>query len=114
MNTPFNIRTESWARLSALLDEAYELDAAARAVLIAKISAEDADLGRELARLLAPMRMAYTPPAVASNVLFTSLLNDAFTQDALRDAPDNTGLKFGGWTLIEKIGQGGKIGRAHV
>ncbi len=107
MNTPFNVRTESWARLSALLDEAYELDVAARALLIAKISAEDADLGRELARLLAPMRMADTPPATASGVLFTSLLNDVFTADALRDAPDNTGLIFGGWTLTEKIGQGG-------
>ena len=107
MNTPFNVRTESWARLSALLDEAYELDATARATLIAKISAEDADLGRELARLLAPMRMADTPPVIASGVLFTSLLNDAFTTDALRDAPDNMGLVFGGWTLSEKIGQGG-------
>jgi len=107
MNTPFNVRTESWARLSALLDEAYELDAAARAALVEKISAEDADLGHELARLLAPMRMAGTPPAIASNVLFTSLLNDAFTQDVLQDAPDNTGLVFGGWTLTEKIGQGG-------
>ena len=107
MNTPFNVRTESWARLSALLDEAYELDATARATLIAKISAEDADLGHELARLLAPMRMADTPPAIASGVLFTSLLNDALTKEALRDAPDNTGLVFGGWTLTEKIGQGG-------
>ena len=107
MNTPFNVRTESWARLSALLDEAYELDASGRALLIKKISAEDTDLGSELARLLALMRMSDTPLAIASNVLFTSLLNDAFTQDALRDAPDNTGLKFGGWTLTEKIGQGG-------
>jgi len=104
MNTPFNVRTESWARLSALLDEAYELDASGRALLIAKISAEDVDLGHELARLLAPMRMADTPPAIASGVLFTSLLNDAFAADALRDAPDNTGLVFGGWTLTEKIG----------
>jgi len=107
MNTPFNVRTESWTRLSALLDEAYELDAAARAALIEKISAEDAELGNELARLLAPMRMADTPPAIASDVLFTSLLNDAFTTDALRDAPDNAGLVFGGWTLTEKIGLGG-------
>jgi eukaryotic-like serine/threonine-protein kinase len=107
MNTPFNVRSESWARLSALLDEAYELDAAARAALIDKISAEDAHLGQELARLLGPIRMADTPPAIASGVLFTSLLNDAFTTDMLRDATDNTGLKFGGWTLTEKIGQGG-------
>ncbi len=107
MNTPFNVRSESWPRLSALLDEAYELDAAARAALIATISAEDADLGHELARLLAPMHMADTPPAIASNVLFTSLLNDAFTTEGLRDAPDNAGLAFGGWTLSEKIGQGG-------
>ena len=107
MNTPFNVRTESWARLSTLLDEAYELAAAGRAALIKKVSAEDADLGLELARLLAPMRTADTPPAIASNVLFTSLLNDAFTTNVLRDAPDNKGLVFGGWTLTEKIGQGG-------
>ena len=107
MNTPFNVRRESWARLSALLDEAYELDSAARTALIAKISAEDADLGRELARLLTTMGMADATPAVASGVLFTSLLNDAFAQAALREAPNNSGLKFGGWTLTEKIGQGG-------
>ena len=107
MNTPFNVRAESWARLSALLDEAYELDAAARSALIAKISAVDANLGQELTRLLGPMRMADTPPIIATDVLFTSLLNDAITTEALRDAPDNAGLKFGGWTLTEKIGQGG-------
>ena len=107
MNTPFNVRSESWARLSTLLDEAYELDAAARTALIVKTSTQDAHLGLELARLLAPMRMADTPPAIASGVLFTSLLNDAITTEALLDAPDNTGLKFGGWTLTEKIGQGG-------
>ena len=107
MNTPFNVRTESWARLSALLDEAYEMDATDRAALIEKISAEDADLGHELARLLAPMRMADTPPGIGSNVLFTSMLNDAFATEVLRDTPDNAGLVFGGWTLTEKIGQGG-------
>ena len=107
MNTPFNVRKESWARLSALLDDAYELDAVARTALIAKISTEDADLGHELARLLTTMGRADATPAVASGVLFTSLLNDAFAQAALQDAPDNSGLKFGGWTLTEKIGQGG-------
>ena len=52
MTTPFNVRPESWARISALLDLAFDLDAGQRAALLAKTSAEDAELGAELARLL--------------------------------------------------------------
>ncbi len=103
MATPFNVRPESWARLSALLDVAFDLDAEGRAALLAKTSAEDAELGAELARLLPGVDNS-EGTAAPGGAPFTSLLNLALVKEASRDS---TGVKFGGWTLTEKIGQGG-------
>jgi eukaryotic-like serine/threonine-protein kinase len=102
MTTPFNVRPESWARLSALLDEAFDLDPAARAKLLAQTSTEDPELGAELARLMPSMNQhagSHLPNAAP----FTSLLNLALVSTA----SDKTGATFGAWTLTEKIGQGG-------
>ena len=44
--------SERWQRVSALLDELFELDAAARAARLAGIAADDPDLAAELTRLL--------------------------------------------------------------
>ena len=103
MPTPFNVRPESWARLSALLDLAFDLDAEGRVALLAKTSAEDAELSAELARLLPDVDNS-EGTAAPSGAPFTSLLNLALVKEASRDS---TGVKFGGWTLTEKIGQGG-------
>jgi len=104
MNSPFNVRAESWPRLSALLDEAFELDTAARAALVAKASGEDAVLGAELARLLPDIGATATSAGVAPTAPFTSLLQLALGQSEVQDS---TGLSFGAWTLVEKLGQGG-------
>lgn len=109
MTTPFNVRPESWARLSALLDLAFDLDADGRAALLAKTNAVDAELGAELARLLPNVSGTASTSGTTGNAApggapFTSLLNLALVKEASRDS---TGAKFGGWTLTEKIGQGG-------
>ncbi len=103
MNSPFNVRPESWPRLSALLDEAFELDATARAALVATTRAHDAELGAELARLLPDIGAAAASATVASAAPFTTLLQRALGDDA----QDSTGLTFGAWTLVDKLGQGG-------
>ena len=104
MTTPFNVRPESWARLSALLDLAFDLDATERAALLAKTAAEDAELGAELARLLPGVDNNTMATSVPNAAPFTSLLNLALVKQASRDS---TGATFGAWTLTDKIGQGG-------
>ena len=104
MTTPFNVRPESWARLSALLDAAFDLDATERAALLAKTTAEDAELGAELARLLPGVDNNTAATSVPNAAPFTSLLNLALVKQA---SHDSTGATFGAWTLTEKIGQGG-------
>ena len=104
MTTPFNVRSESWARLSALLDAAFDLDDTERAALLAKTTAEDAALGAELARLLPGIDNNMTAIIVPNAAPFTSLLNLALVRQA---SHDSTGAKFGAWTLTGKIGQGG-------
>ena len=104
MTTPFNVRPESWARISALLDAAFDLDAEGRAALLAQTTADDAELGAELARLLPATNSNVAATRVPNAVPFTALLNLALLKQA---ALDSTGATFGAWTLAEKIGQGG-------
>ena len=104
MTTPFNVRPESWARVSALLDLAFDLDASERATLLAKTTAEDTELGAELARLLLSLDGNVEASRIPNAAPFTSMLNLALVNQA---ATDSTGATFGAWTLAEKIGQGG-------
>ena len=114
----FAFRTKAWPRLSALLDESFHMDDAARAALIARTRAEDAPLGDELARPLdSPTALASLPtaPGVPSaeqagsarsvpGVAFTSLLNQVLLESA---GIDSAGERFGPWTLVELMGQDG-------
>ena len=75
MNTPFNVRSESWPRVSALLDSAFDMSAAERAQLLASVMAEDAELGAELARMLPSIAATQISPTGTASTPFTSLLS---------------------------------------
>ncbi len=107
MSTPFNVRSEAWPRVSALLDLAYDMDEAERAHLLATVIADDADLGAELARLLPAIAAAQTNISSADAAPFTALLSEALAQAAQTESPNSAGTLFGAWTLAEKIGMGG-------
>ena len=114
MSTPFKVRPDAWARVSALLDEAYELDAAARIAFIANIKASDAELGAEIERFFsADATSGGADPVVAaqpgaSGVPFATLLGEVLAHEGEEGEPaDATGSRFGAWTLTAKIGSGG-------
>ncbi len=111
MSTPFKVRPDAWARVSALLDEAYELDAAARIAFIANIKASDAELGAEIERFFsADATSGGADPVVAaqpgpSGVPFATLLGEVLAHEGEDGGPvDATGSRFGAWTLTAKIG----------
>ena len=114
MSTPFKVRPDAWARVSALLDEAYELDATARIAFIANIKASDAELGAEIDRFFsADATSGGADPVVAaqpgaSGVPFATLLGEVLAREGEEGEPaDATGSRFGAWTLTAKIGSGG-------
>lgn len=107
MTTPFNVRSESWPRVSALLDLAYDMDVSERAQFLATVLADDAELGAELARLLAAIDASETKIATANSAPFTALLSEALTVAAQQETPNSAGARFGAWTLVEKLGSGG-------
>ena len=107
MTTPFNVRSESWPRVSALLDLAYEMDSAARAQFLATVTAEDAELGAELARFLLAIDASQTNLVTADSAPFTALLSEALMLATQQGSPNSAGDQFGAWTLVEKLGAGG-------
>ena len=107
MNTPFNIRSESWPRVSALLDRAFEMSEAERAHLLATVMAEDAELGTELARMLPSIAATQITDGASDSTPFTSLLSEALALTSQPENPNAAGARFGAWTLVEKIGEGG-------
>ena len=114
MSTPFKVRPDVWARISSLLDEAYELDTTARIAFIASIKANDAELGAEVERFFAAdaanggVDLVAAAQPGAAGVPFAALLGEALTQEGeFREAVDATGSSLGAWTLMAKIGSGG-------
>ena len=111
-DSAFAFRPEAWPRLSALLDESFDIDEVARAALIARTGEEDAVLGAELGALLdSPTALSSLPTAPGTvsaesvpGVAFTSLLNQVLLESA---GVDSAGMRFGPWTLVARIGQGG-------
>lgn len=101
MTTPFNVRSESWPRVSALLDLAYEMDSAARAQFLADVMAEDAELGAELARFLLAIDASQTNLVTADSAPFTALLSEALMLATQQGSRNSAGDRF-------------EIGRAHV
>ncbi|MES2682759.1 MAG: tetratricopeptide repeat protein [Pseudomonadota bacterium] len=109
---PGAITREDWARHSALLDEALDLDAPARAAWLADLAARDAAAAEAVRRLL-----ARETPALADALLstdgsspvrqgFESLLQAVLTQEDSTDAAQ-PGQCFGPWQVSRKLGVGG-------
>ena len=89
-----------WDRVSPLLDEALELDAAARVAWLDALARREPDLAAIVRRVLA--REA-TPAATVVAGGFDLRLKDALHDEA----PPLAGRRFGAWRLERKIGEGG-------
>jgi serine/threonine-protein kinase len=105
---------EQWLRLSALLDEALDLDvASARQAWLAALRERDAATAAQLERMLrdcgAATTEAQTQPLAPAG--FDRRLAQALHLSGATDAADATALRagerLGAWQLIEKIGEGG-------
>ncbi|WP_310387239.1 serine/threonine-protein kinase [Roseateles sp.] len=93
---------QHWQRLSGLLDEALDLPEPARAPWLATLSAADAPLAEQLARMLAAQP--------ASPAAFDALLQQALQHDEgapVGANPELAGRRMGAWALLRKIGEGG-------
>jgi len=95
-----------WQRLSALLDEALDLNAGARQAWLSRLQGQDAALARTVAQLLAEDATLvgdgrHPPPSDAEP---PSLLRRG---GHASPAPPFAGDRLGAWELLEKIGSGG-------
>jgi eukaryotic-like serine/threonine-protein kinase len=106
----FKISPERWQRLSALFDEAAELDTSARSAFIDRVRTTDAALADELLELLhdavqteltggTATQSAAMPVTMFSRVL-TEALADSSTQRG-------AGERFGAWSTVSLLGRGG-------
>jgi protein kinase-like protein len=94
--------TDQWSRVTALFEEAVELDRDAREALLARASATDAASATEVRALLAAHDRAggfLETPAWAARP-------DLLSAD-LDLAPDLTGRQVGPYRLLEQLGRGG-------
>ena len=97
--------SDRWKNLSALLDQALDLDPAARAAWLDRIASGDADTALTLRRLLARDEPAVVAtPCSADNRPFGTLLRDALIDE---DAAEPPGQRIGAWTLRSVLGSGG-------
>jgi len=111
MSSPFKVRSASWPRVSALLDEAVELAPAERAAFVERIAASEPETAAEVRRLLPSVLAASGEPAADGMAMgaYATLLGEALLADAggppgSRAAAD---ARFGPWTLIAPLGTGG-------
>ncbi len=92
-----------WGQVSALLDELFELDDAAREERLARLSREDAELAAELRRLLAADQR--------SGVLDVNALAGSGSLGLRLAGADppfaGSGLQLGHYRLVERVGSGG-------
>jgi serine/threonine-protein kinase len=96
------IGAEALARLSVLLDEAIDLDAAARAAWLARLHEKDAPLRPTLAKLLAAPATRETADLLARGPSLTG-----FAGAAAPEAEFAAGDRVGPYRLERTIGQGG-------
>jgi len=97
---------ERWQRMSALLDELFELDAAAREARLAQIAAEDAALAQELRRALAADEHSGLLDggiARAANTMVSRLAEGGGDPERAPQA----GAEVGHYRLVERVGSGG-------
>ena len=110
--SPGVITREHWARHSALLDEALDLDAPARVVWLATLAVRDVAAAEAVSRLLAREVPAITDALLTTNGSspvrqgFESLLQAVLTREDGADAA-TPGQSFGPWQVSRKLGVGG-------
>lgn len=108
------IAREDWSRWSALLDEALELEGAARLAWLADLQQRDASaaaaigrlLGHETPRSTVTDRLLTVDGTEGARRDFESVLHTLLTQSEAADAAV-AGQSFGPWQLRRKLGSGG-------
>ena len=102
------ISPQHWQRCSALLDEALELDATARAAWLADLQQRDAETASVIARLLARQKdqPPTAPGSLAERAGFDAALHALLADEPAADAAV-AGQSFGPWRLSRKLGSGG-------
>ena len=86
---------DRWQAVSSCLDQAFEMTDGERGAWLAALRAEDPDLASEVAALLEEYR---------------ALSREGFLEDEALKPPTQASLagqKFGAWTLVSPVGQGG-------
>jgi eukaryotic-like serine/threonine-protein kinase len=115
MTTPFKVRAESWPRVSALLDQALELDAAERAKFLDALRESEPDIAAEVSGMLpdvsaavgAAEQASQTSAAAIQATPYATLLSEALLAADGELSSASAGMRFGAWTLVEKLGRGG-------
>ncbi len=98
----------AWARLSALLDEALDLERVdERAVWLRALGEREPETARELGQLLAAAAAAGSPvDDPAGGGRYVQLVEEG-EDGAAAEPASRAGAEIGGWRLIERIGRGG-------
>lgn len=96
-----------WQRLSSLLDELFDLDAAARTARLDAIAQEDAALAAELRRLLAVDERTGLLDAGVANAAATVMSHLAAAESEPPHTSSSTGRRVGHYRLAERLGAGG-------
>ena len=95
---------ERWRRVAALLDQALELSPAERGPFLERLCRDDAELGGEVAALLAADAAAsplLDRPLAAAALFHTRELMAASADDTLRDR------RIGAYRIVRELGHGG-------
>jgi len=95
--------SDRWKSLSALLDEALDLDTGARATWLERLAAGDAATADALRRLLAHAKTASTA-ALITDRPFDELLRNALVDEDIVELPSQ---RVGAWTTLSVLGAGG-------
>ncbi|MEO8276462.1 MAG: serine/threonine-protein kinase, partial [Thermoanaerobaculia bacterium] len=97
-------REPGWARLSALLDEALDLEPpAARSIWLRALAEREPEIAREVGRLLAAGAATGSPvddPSGGGRYV-------GLVEEESAEPPSCAGSEVGGWRLLERIGRGG-------
>jgi len=95
--------SDRWKSLSALLDEALDLDNGARTTWLERLAADDAATADALRRLLGHAKMV-NPAALITDKPFDELLRSALVDE---DAVEPPSQRIGPWTTRSVLGAGG-------
>lgn len=107
-----SLRAVEWAKVSSLLDVVLELPSEKRSDWLRELAARDSALAATVGRFLERGESTSLNDAAASfEMLLPGILNaSSDTEGRAADSalsPDLSGSRFGAWTLVRKIGEGG-------